>query len=72
MDKCPKALTAVVELFPDRLAEPDETVPNDNKAVGEVIVKAPGKCAYDYINKPEETRKKYYNFKGWLYIGRLE
>jgi len=47
-------------------------VPKDNKTVGEVIVKAPGKCAYDYINKPEEARKKYYNYKGWLYIGRLE
>jgi long-chain acyl-CoA synthetase len=32
-------------------------VPKDNKTVGEVIVKAPGKCAYDYINKPEEARE---------------
>ena len=60
---------AVVELLPDGLAEPDQTVPKDNTTVGEVIVKAPGKCAYDYINKPDEARKKFY--KGWLYIGDL-
>lgn len=60
---------AVVKMFPDRLAEAHETVPKDNATVGEVIVKSPGKCAYDYINKPEEARKKYY--KGWLYIGDL-
>lgn len=60
---------AVVQLHPDRLAEPDETVPKDNESVGEVIVKSPAKCAYTYINKPEEAEKKFY--KGWLYIGDL-
>lgn len=60
---------AVVELVPEGLAEPDQTVPKDSATVGEVIVKAPGKCAYDYINKPDEARKKFY--KGWLYIGDL-
>jgi acyl-coenzyme A synthetase/AMP-(fatty) acid ligase len=60
---------AVVELLPDRLAEPEQTVPKDNKTVGEVIVKSPAKCAYDYINKPDEARKKFY--KGWVYIGDL-
>jgi acyl-CoA synthetase (AMP-forming)/AMP-acid ligase II len=60
---------AVVQLHPDRLAEPDETVAKDNESVGEVIVKSPAKCAYTYINKPEEAEKKFY--KGWLYIGDL-
>lgn len=66
---CTDDSMAVVRLLPDRLAEPDETVPKDNQTVGEVIVRAPGKCAYDYINKPDEARKKFY--KGWLYIGDL-
>ncbi len=60
---------AVVELLPVGLAEPDQKVPKDNTTVGEIIVKAPGKCAYDYINKPDEAQKKFY--KGWLYIGDL-
>ena len=66
---CTDDEVAVVEIFPDRLAEPHETVPKDNKTVGEIIVRSPAKCAYDYINKPEEAKKKFY--KGWLYIGDL-
>lgn len=60
---------AVVKVYPDRLAEPDDFVNRDSEDVGEVIIKAPGKCAYTYINKEEEARAKYY--KGWLYIGDL-
>ncbi len=60
---------AVVELHPERLAEPSETVPKDGSTVGEVIVKSPAKCAYDYINKPDEAEQKFY--KGWIYIGDL-
>ena len=60
---------AVVKLFTDRLAEPDDFVTQDNTEVGEIIVKPTGKCAFDYINKPEEAKSKFY--KGWLYIGDL-
>ena len=60
---------AVVKLYPDRFAEPSDFVPKDNETVGEVIIKAPGKCAYDYVNKPEEAEKKFHN--GWVYIGDL-
>ena len=60
---------AVVKLYGDRLAEPDDFVPKDGMEVGEVIVKPVGKCAYDYINKADEATKKFY--KGWLYIGDL-
>ena len=60
---------AVVKLHTDRLAEPDDFVAQDNTEVGEIIVKPTGKCAFDYINKPEEAKSKFY--KGWLYIGDL-
>jgi long-chain acyl-CoA synthetase len=60
---------AVVQLYSDRLAEPDDHVAKDNSEVGEIIVKPMGKCAFDYVNMAEEARKKFY--KGWLYIGDL-
>lgn len=60
---------AVVKLYPERLAEADDHVAKDDMEVGEIIVKPAGKCAFDYINKPDEAKKKFY--KGWLYIGDL-
>jgi len=60
---------AVVRIYPGRLAEPDDVVARDNQEVGEVIISAPGKCSYTYINKEDEAEAKYY--KGWLYIGDL-
>ncbi|GLB59169.1 class I adenylate-forming enzyme family protein [Cytobacillus sp. NCCP-133] len=60
---------AVVKTYPDRKAEPDDVVAKDNKEVGEVIVKAPGKTTYSYINKEEASKKVFY--KGWIYIGDM-
>jgi len=60
---------AVVHVYPDRLAEPNDVVPRDGEAVGEVIIRSPGKSSYTYFNKENEARAKYY--KGWLYIGDL-
>ncbi|MCB2185807.1 MAG: AMP-binding protein [Deltaproteobacteria bacterium] len=60
---------AVVNIYPDRLAEPDDFVAKDGRTVGEVIVKPTAKCSFDYINKPEEAGLKYH--QGWLYIGDL-
>ena len=60
---------AVVNVYHDRLAEPDDHVEKNNEAVGEVIVRAATKCSFNYLNRPEETKAKYY--KGWLYIGDL-
>ena len=60
---------AVVKLYPERLAEPDDFVAKDNEEVGEVIIKSSVKCSYDYINNKREADLKYY--KGWLYIGDL-
>lgn len=60
---------AVVKVYSDRLAEPDDFAEKDDKEIGEVIVRPTAKCTFDYINKPDETEAKYY--KGWLYIGDL-
>ncbi|MDY0395078.1 fatty acid--CoA ligase family protein [Virgibacillus halophilus] len=60
---------AVVKVYPDRKADPDDFVAKDGNEVGEVIVKAPGKSAYAYVNHPEESRKVFH--KGWIYIGDM-
>jgi len=60
---------AVVKVYPDRRAEPDETVAKDGKEVGEVIVKAPAKTTYTYIHNEEESKRTFY--KGWIYIGDM-
>lgn len=59
----------VVKVYPDRRAEPDELAAKDGKEVGEVIVKAPGKTTYAYINNEEESKRVFY--KGWIYIGDM-
>jgi len=60
---------AVVKVFEDRRAEPHELAEKDDTEVGEVIVRAPAKTAYAYINNEEESRKNFY--KGWIYIGDM-
>ncbi|MFF0452120.1 class I adenylate-forming enzyme family protein [Nocardia africana] len=59
---------AVVRVFDDRLAEPDETVAKDGTEVGEVIVRSP-KGANAYVDSPEQEARKFH--RGWLYIGDL-
>ncbi|WP_238996564.1 class I adenylate-forming enzyme family protein [Paenibacillus pinistramenti] len=60
---------AVVKVYPDRRAEPDDVVAKDGTEVGEIIVKAPAKTTYSYVNNPEESEKVFY--KGWIYIGDM-
>lgn len=60
---------AVVKVYPDRRAEPDDHVAKDGQEIGEIIVKATGKSAYAYVNKKEESEKVFY--KGWIYIGDM-
>jgi long-chain acyl-CoA synthetase len=60
---------AVVKVYPDRLAEPDDYVEKNNEEVGEVIVRAASKSSFTYFNRPDEAKAKYH--KGWLYIGDL-
>lgn len=60
---------AVVKVYPDRKADPDDFVAKDGEEVGEVIVKSPGKSAYAYVNHPEESEEVFH--KGWIYIGDM-
>jgi len=60
---------AVVKVFPDRRAEPHETVAKDNQEVGEVIVRAPGKSAYTYVGDEADSNRVFHD--GWLYIGDM-
>ena len=60
---------AVVKVYPDRRAEPDDFVAKNGKEVGEIIVRAPGKTTYAYFNDPEKSKKVFY--KGWVYIGDM-
>lgn len=58
----------VVRVYPDRLADPDDTVATDGLDVGEVIVRSP-KCSTTYFNAPESQQQKFHD--GWLHIGDL-
>ena len=57
----------VVKVFDDRKAEPDETVEKDNQSEGEIIIHAPEKTTFTYIDDPKMSAEKFY--KGWLYTG---
>jgi acyl-CoA synthetase (AMP-forming)/AMP-acid ligase II len=59
---------AVVKIYEDRHADPDDHVAKDGAEVGEVIVRSP-KSGYAYVNQPEEQAARFHD--GWLYIGDL-
>jgi acyl-CoA synthetase (AMP-forming)/AMP-acid ligase II len=59
---------AVVHVYEDRLAAPDDLVAKDGTEVGEVIMRSP-KSGYAYVNTPEEQAAR---FRGdWFYTGDL-
>ena len=59
---------AVVRIYDDRRAEPDDFAAKDGTEVGEVVVRSP-KSGYAYVNQPEEQEARFHD--GWLYIGDL-
>jgi acyl-CoA synthetase (AMP-forming)/AMP-acid ligase II len=59
---------AVVRIYEDRRAEPDDLAARDGAEVGEVIVRSV-KSGYAYVNQPEEQAARFRG--GWLYIGDL-
>jgi acyl-CoA synthetase (AMP-forming)/AMP-acid ligase II len=59
---------AVVRIYEDRHADPDDHVAKDSSEVGEVIVRSV-KSGYAYVNQPEEQAAHFRD--GWLYIGDL-
>lgn len=59
---------AVVKVFEDRFASPDEFAGQDGQDVGEVIVRSV-KSGYAYVNNGREQAMRFRD--GWLYIGDL-
>ena len=59
---------AVVRIYEDRHADPDDHAAQDGTEVGEVIVRSV-KSGYAYVNQPEEQAARFRD--GWLYIGDL-
>ncbi|MGO9955094.1 MAG: class I adenylate-forming enzyme family protein [Solirubrobacteraceae bacterium] len=59
---------AVVRIYDDRQAEPDDFAAKDGADVGEVVVRSP-KAGYAYVNQPGEQATRFR--EGWLYIGDL-
>jgi acyl-coenzyme A synthetase/AMP-(fatty) acid ligase len=60
---------AVVKVFQDRRAEPEEQVAQDGLEIGEIIVKCPGKSSYAYIHNPQEAERVFH--RGFMYTGDL-
>jgi acyl-CoA synthetase (AMP-forming)/AMP-acid ligase II len=59
---------AVVRVYEDRVAEPDDLAARDGTEVGEVIVRSV-KSGYAYVNQSDEQETRFRN--GWLFIGDL-
>jgi acyl-CoA synthetase (AMP-forming)/AMP-acid ligase II len=59
---------AVVKVFDDRVAGPDELAAQNGTEIGEVIVRSV-KSGYAYVNNPDEQSARFRD--GWLYIGDL-
>ncbi|MCF0228896.1 MAG: acyl--CoA ligase [Parasporobacterium sp.] len=55
----------IVNIYPDRKAEPDDLAPMDGTTQGEIIIKTLGKSSLCYYDNPEQTAEKYY--RGWFY-----
>ncbi len=60
---------AVVKIYQDKRAEPEDYTAKDGKETGEIIVRAPGKTTYSYVSQPDMAERVFY--KGWIYIGDL-
>ncbi|KQV07117.1 AMP-dependent synthetase [Leifsonia sp. Root112D2] len=59
---------AVVKVYPDRVASPDDVVAKDGHEIGEVIMRTV-KSGYAYMHNPEEQELKFH--EGWMYPGDL-
>ena len=59
---------AVVKVFEDGFASPDDLAGQDGQEVGEVIVRSV-KSGYAYVNNSDEQAMRFRD--GWLYIGDL-
>lgn len=57
----------VVKIYDGKKAEPEDWVKQDNQTEGEIIIRAPEKTCYTYINDEKTSQEKFY--KGWMYTG---
>lgn len=57
----------IIKINDGQRTEPEETVENDGKTEGEIIIRSPGKTTCSYFNDDKMTAEKFY--KGWLYTG---
>ena len=59
---------AVVRVYEDRIAEPDDHAKQDGQEIGEVIMRSV-KSGYSYLGNPAEQAAKFRG--GWVYPGDL-
>ncbi len=59
---------AVVKVYEDTYAAPEDLASQDNQEIGEVIVRSV-KSGYAYVNNDQEQAERFRD--GWLYIGDL-
>ncbi|MCX7523125.1 AMP-binding protein [Microbacterium sp. STN6] len=59
---------AVVRVYADRIATPDDHAAKNGQEIGEVIMRSV-KSGYGYMDNPEEVKAKFHD--GWLYPGDL-
>ena len=59
----------IVRIYDDEKALPSDTVPTDNKTEGEIIIHAPQKTTFTYIDDEEKSLEKFQN--GWMYTGDI-
>jgi acyl-CoA synthetase (AMP-forming)/AMP-acid ligase II len=59
---------AVVSVYKDKIASPDDHAKKDGHEIGEVIMRSV-KSGYAYLGNPEEQAQKYRD--GWIYPGDL-
>lgn len=59
---------AVVKVYEDHRAEPDDLVAMDGSEAGEVIMRSP-KSGFAYVNLPDVQEEKFHH--GWLYPGDI-
>ena len=55
----------VVNVYDDRKADPDDTVPKDGSSEGEIIIFSPEKSPLCYAEDPEQSAARYRG--GWFY-----
>ena len=59
----------VVKVYPDRCADPDDTVEKNGEEIGEIIISSPSKSGMHYMDNEELTAQRFKD--GFFYTGDL-